>query len=326
MDEYLQASLRAQLIDRRQRLSTAVERQPGTEHLVALLQQVDSALERMDLGTYGVCEECHDSIETDRLMADPLLCYCIDHLNAGQRAALQQDLDLASRIQSGLLPRQEFRSRHWGAWYHYEPAGAVSGDYCEILSPENDSGRLFFSVGDVSGKGVAASLLMAHLNAILRSLLSADLPLREVVERANRIFCVSAIPSTFATLVCGRAMDSGEIEICNAGHCAPLVFPDSGISIEATGLPLGLFCHSEYPARKFSLEPGQGLLLYTDGLTEARNANDEEFGVERLSSFLSSQADLPGPDLIRGCRKQLSDFLSGAAPADDVTIMLVQRS
>ncbi len=66
MDEYLQANLRAQLIDRRQRLSTAVERQPGTEHLVNLLQQVDSALERMDLGAYGVCEECHEAIEADR--------------------------------------------------------------------------------------------------------------------------------------------------------------------------------------------------------------------------------------------------------------------
>ncbi len=107
--------------------------------------------------------------------------------------------------------------------------------------------------------------------------------------------------------------------------CAPDV-PDSGASVEATGLPLGLFCNSEYTVRKFALAPGQGLLLYTDGLTEARNAIAEEFGVERLSSFVSKQAHLPGPELIRGCRKQLSDFLGGATPADDVTIMLVRRN
>jgi sigma-B regulation protein RsbU (phosphoserine phosphatase) len=155
---------------------------------VDLLHQVDSALERMDGGAYGLCEGCYEPIEADRLLADPLLCFCLDHLNDKQRVALQQDLDLASRIQSGLLPHREFHSRHWEACYHYEAAGAVSGDYCELLNPEDASGRLFFSVGDVSGKGVAASLRMAHLHAIMRSLLSAGLPLREIVERANRIF------------------------------------------------------------------------------------------------------------------------------------------
>jgi sigma-B regulation protein RsbU (phosphoserine phosphatase) len=271
MEEHLQASLRAQLIDRHERLTTAVDHFTDTTHLVDLLQQVDSALERMDGGAYGLCEGCHEPIETDGLLADPLLCFRVDHLNAHQRTALQQDLDLAARIQSGLLPHREFHSRHWEACYHYEPAGAVSGDYCELLNPEDGTGRLFFSVGDVSGKGVAASLRMAHLHAIMRSLVSAGLSLREIVERANRIFCSSAIPSTFATLVCGRATEAREMEICNAGHCAPVVLPDGGAGIEATGLPLGLFAGAEYLVRKLTLAPDQGLLLYTDGLTEARN-------------------------------------------------------
>ena len=325
MDQYLQANLRAQLIDRRERLTTAVDHFTHTTHLVDLLQQVDSALERMDGGGYGLCEGCHEPIEADRLLADPLLCFCLDHLNERQRAALQQDLDLASRIQSGLLPQREFHSRHWEACYHYEPAGAVSGDYCELLNPEDGTGRLFFSVGDVSGKGVAASLLMAHLHAMLRSLLSAELSLREIVERANRIFCTSAIPSKFATLVCGRAADSGEVEICNAGHCPPVVFPDGGAGIEATGLPLGLFAGAEYSVRKLTLAPDQGILLYTDGLTEARNILDEEFGIERLSSFLGRHSHLPGPDLIRSCRQQWSDFVGTAPRTDDVTIMLLRR-
>ena len=325
MEQYLQANLRAQLIDRRERLSTAVDHFADTKHLVDLLRQVDSALERMDGGVYGLCDGCQEPIEADRLLADPLLCYCLDHLNAHQRTALQQDLDLAARIQSGLLPQREFHSRHWEACYHYEPAGAVSGDYCELLNPADGDGRLFFSVGDVSGKSVAASLLMAHLHAMLRSLLSAELSLREIVERANRIFCTSAIPSKFATLVCGRAADSGEVEICNAGHCPPVVFPDGGPGIEATGLPLGLFAGAEYSVRKLTLAPNQGLLLYTDGLTEARNPLDEEFGVERLSTFLRHQSHLPGPELIRSCRQQLSEFVGSAPRTDDITIMLLRR-
>jgi phosphoserine phosphatase RsbU/P len=133
MDEHLQANLRAQLLDRRERLTTAVDHFTNTQHLVDLLQKVDSALERMDGGAYGLCEGCHEAIEADRLLADPLMCFCLDHLNDKQRVALQQDLDLASRIQSGLLPHRGFHSRNWEACYHYEPAGAVSGDYCELF-------------------------------------------------------------------------------------------------------------------------------------------------------------------------------------------------
>jgi len=325
MEAHLQADLRAQLIDRRQRLTSAADRSKETLQITELLRQVDSALERMDRGTYGICQECHETIETDRLLSDPLLCFCLDHLDERQRIALQEDLDLASRVQSGLLPQREFRSRHWEACYYYKPVGAVSGDYCELMTPEDGAGRLFFAVGDVSGKGVAASLLMAHLHAILRSLLSADLSLKEIVERANRIFCASALPSAFATLVCGWAGDAGEIEICNAGHCAPLVLPDGGAAVEATGLPLGLFTSGHYEVRRLTLAPDQGLLLYTDGLTEARDALDEEFGLGRLSTFLRDHAHLAAPDLISACRRQLSDYTKGARRADDVTAMVIRR-
>jgi sigma-B regulation protein RsbU (phosphoserine phosphatase) len=327
MESYVQANLHAQLVDRRQRLNAAVETFSDSGHLVNLLRQVDAALERMDQGVFGLCEECHESIETDRLLANPLLRFCVDHLDKAQRDALQQDLELASRIQIGLLPRREFKSAHWEACYHYEPAGAVSGDYCELLAPGEDSNRLFFSVGDVSGKGVAASLLMAHLHAILRSLAVTDLPLKEIVERANRLFCGSTISSAFATLVCGRASQSGEVEICNAGHCPPLVFPDGARRrVEASGLPLGLFAAGEYSVHTLRLRPNQGLLLYTDGLTEATNTADEEFGADRLSDFLDRNSHLPGPEVVRACRRTLLEFTGIAPTKDDVTIMVVRRS
>jgi sigma-B regulation protein RsbU (phosphoserine phosphatase) len=327
MESYVQASLRDQLVDRRQRLSAAVETLTHTAHLVDLLKQVDAALQRMDRGDFGLCEQCHESIETDRLLANPLLRFCIEHLDQSERDALQQDLELASQIQTALLPRREFRSGGWEVCYDYQPAGAVSGDYCEVLAPGDGSDRLFFAVGDVSGKGIAASLLMAHLHAIFRSLVSADLSLKETVERANRIFCGSATPSCFATLVCGRAGQSGEVEICNAGHCPPLVFPDGrGAGVEATGLPLGLFAFAEYSTRKLRLRPDQGLLLYTDGLTEATDGAEEEFGLDRLVGFVESHSHFSGPEMILACRRALVSFAGGAPARDDVTIMVVRRA
>ncbi len=326
METYQQDAIRAQLIDRRHRLSDAIDTSGESAHLVSLLRQVDSALESMNTHTYGLCETCHEAIESDRLMANPLLRLCIDHLTEAQKEALQQDLDLASQVQAGLLPRVELATDGWEASYHYEAAGAVSGDYCELLRPDGN-GDLFFALGDVSGKGVAASLLMSHLHAIIRSLVTAGLPLQQLVERANRLFCQSTIPAAFATLVCGKANTSGEVEICNAGHCAPLTFPgDPPAAAEVGGLPLGLFAESQYSVHKFRLAPGQGIFLYTDGLVEARNTADEEYGLDRLAAVLCSKASLPVRELLRACRQDLTAFQSGVPMADDITLMGIRRT
>ena len=104
MADVQEAFLRDQLLDRRQRLETALVSSRGSESLLQLLDEVDSALERMKAGTYGICETCHDTIEEDRLITDPLIRYCLDHLTPSQRRALEQDLELASQLQRGLLP------------------------------------------------------------------------------------------------------------------------------------------------------------------------------------------------------------------------------
>jgi sigma-B regulation protein RsbU (phosphoserine phosphatase) len=191
MNAVRKMDLNQRLLDRRQRLQTAISEFKETTHLVRLLEEVDSALQRMDKGSYGLCEVCHEPIEEERLMADPLMRNCLDHLTSDQQRALEQDLDLASRIQTQLLPHKSLRFDGWEAYYHYEPAGPVSGDYCDLVSSETERGDIFFLLGDVSGKGVAASILMAHLHAMFRSLIAVGLSANQLVERANRIFwCV----------------------------------------------------------------------------------------------------------------------------------------
>jgi sigma-B regulation protein RsbU (phosphoserine phosphatase) len=327
MDTYHLTELRTRLIDRRRRLETALRDFEETSQITRLLNEVDSALQRMDEGTYGLCEVCHDSIEEDRLMANPLLKNCLDHLTANQQMELEQDLNTASRVQQQLLPGNNLSIGDWEIYYHYEPAGSVSGDYCDLVMPDAESSEMFFLLGDVSGKGVAASMLMAHLHAIFRSLASTDISTNQLVERGNRIFCDSTMSPDYATLICGKAGTSGELEICNAGHCPAILIRGSEIAtIEASGFPLGIFYDGDYRAEKTRLMPGDSLLLYTDGLTEAKNSADEEFGSERLLKSLLSYRQLSPSDLAGYCLDSMREFLSGMAKTDDLTIMVIRRS
>ena len=314
---------RDQLLDRRQKLETTAATLGRADEVTRLLQEVDAALGRMNAGTYGLCATCHDPIEPDRLLADPLTQFCLDHLTSLEQRALQQDLDLAARIQRELLPRPDVRLDGWEVAYHYEPAGPVSGDYCDLIPGNAD--QVHFLIGDVSGKGVAAAMLMSHLSAMLRTLITIGLPLNQLMERANRVFCESTLPAHYATLVCGRASSSGEIEICNAGHPPPfLVHGDEVVRLDATGLPIGMFCSGRFPSRVVRLAPGDTLLLYTDGLLEAQNAMGVEYGIERLAALAASVNRRPKA-AVDACLRDLAAFRGAPGADDDLTILAISR-
>ncbi len=317
--------LRNRLEERRQRLQTAAG-STRTAELMSLLEQVESTLERLDSGPYGRCERCHHPIEQARILANPLVEFCLGCLTEEQRNAFQRDLDLAGRIQAGLLPKNR-NFKGWEVGFHYEPAGAVSGDYCDLVNDEADLSGLVFLLGDVSGKGIAASLLMTHLHAIFRSLIPLKLPVSALVETANRIFSESTISSHYATLVCGRADGAGMVEVCNAGHCPPVVLRAGKTPeiIEASGLPVGMFCGLKYSSQKLELAPGDTLLLYTDGVSEARDRADNEYGAGRLAAVADRGRDLAPHALVSALLEDFTHFRSGEPARDDVTIMVVRR-
>jgi phosphoserine phosphatase RsbU/P len=324
MATYYDDGLRTQLVTRQQKLQSAVASFPGRSDLAFLLYEVDAALSRMDLGSFGLCEVCHEPIERERLAADPLVRFCLDHLTAPQQRALEQDLDLAARIQSALLPKAGLVHGGWRTAFHFQPAGPVSGDYCDFIPTED--GSLFFILGDVSGKGVAASMLMSHLQAMFRTLAGIGLPLVQMIERASRLFCESTLSNHYATLVCGRAEKNGRVELCNAGHLAPL-FGQSGEvrSIGATGLPLGMFCSEQFSVETAQLKKGDCLLLFTDGLSESQNQAGMEFGVQPLIDIVRNHPFLKAEALVRICVETASDFRSGLPPKDDLTAMVLER-
>lgn len=316
------AFLQDQLEERKRMLEMALAAAPLSSELASLLSEVDSALDRMAEGTYGVCLECHDSIERDRLLADPLVQYCLDHLTKKERAALQRDLDLASQLQRNLLPQNGLCVSGWETSYHFAPLGAVSGDYCDLIPSD---GQLLFLLGDVSGKGVAASMVMAQLHALFRSLSQMSLPLGQIVTHVNRFFCESALAGQYATLVCGLAKTNGEVEIHNAGHCPAIVAGrDDAYRIESTGLPLGMFRDTEFSAMRVQLEAGDTLFLYTDGLSEAGNESDE-YGVDRVITLVRAHATRQPADLIAACLDDVRAFTKGSPRFDDMTVLAVRR-
>jgi sigma-B regulation protein RsbU (phosphoserine phosphatase) len=326
MASVVNSFMRGQLLDRRAKLSQAEERADGNGHLRHLLQDVDEALRRIEDGSFGVCESCHDSIECERLIADPLVRFCLDHMNRQELDALQDDLELAAQVQRGLLPHRDLDRYGWQISYHYEPAGIVSGDYCDVIDAGDDSG-LYFMVGDVSGKGVAASMLTAHLHAMFRSLVPIKLTLCGMLQRASRVFSESTLPSHYATLVCGHAFPDGRVELANAGHPAPLVLTNGTVApLEGSDLPVGMFATGEFAVKELHLNPGDGIVVYSDGVSEATDLHGAEYGTERIRSLVGGRKMATASSLLADCRDDFSRFGLGAKKLDDVTLFVVGRS
>jgi phosphoserine phosphatase RsbU/P len=318
------AYFRTELEVRRQRLLTASKENAADGTLRQLLNSVDAALSRLQEGTFGICESCHDTIEADRLLCNPLLRFCLDHLSTEEQRALEKDLVLAAGIQKALLPRQDWCVDGWHARYHYQPANLVSGDYCDLI--ETQDGFLFL-LGDVSGKGVAASMLMSHLHGTFRTLAGQSLSLQKMVEHANRLFAESTTAGQFATMIVGSAQPNGKVTYVSAGHLPLFHISAAGVRArESTGVPLGMFCATNFPVCEVTLEPGDKLLLYTDGLTEMFNAAGDEFGIARVHSLAKKHGATEPEAILTACLEEMRSFSAKAKQTDDLTLMVLHRA
>jgi sigma-B regulation protein RsbU (phosphoserine phosphatase) len=315
-------NVREQLLDRRARLEGVLGRN-DTAQLNHLLQEVDQALQRIDVGKFGVCEVCHDPIESERLLTDPLMRVCLGCLSPAQQRALEYDLELAAQIQNGLLPPPDLSIPGWEVSYHYRAAGVVSGDYCDLMS--DGKGGLYFVIADVAGKGVAAAMLSANLRAMFRTLIPLNLGTEQLLAHASRLFCESKLPTQYATLVFGRTTATGELEIVNAGHPPALLVQQSGITVfESTGLPLGMFCNQQFTASRSLLGPGDTLVLYTDGISETQNLAGEEYGNQALRALIEQKGLCCPENLVAACREHLDAFRGACERHDDETLLAVQ--
>jgi len=321
-----QIDFRPDLLDRREKLLAFSRTRPGDEDLSRLLSEVDAALDRLATGTYGYCETCHDPIEPERLAADPLARFCLGDMTPEEQKALEDDLVSAARIQKAHLPQLGKEVAGWDFAFAFEPAGPVGGDCCDVLTHEG-SDEVTFLLGDVSGKGVPAAMLASSLHATLRSLAGPGLPVGSLVERANRLFRAASVSRSFATLVCGRASAGGSLEICNAGHCPPLLRSEGSVQeVAPTGLPVGTFLSAAYGSHELRLADGDYLVAFTDGLTEARDANGEEYGSERLAALLASLERPSAHAVVDACLADLHAHTGGGGRGDDLSLLVVRRA
>ncbi len=237
-----------------------------------------------------------------------------------------EDLETARRVQTRMLRRAVPHIESLECAGCYFPAHGVGGDYCDLL--DLGAGRVGIAFGDISGKGVSAALMMASLQAILRSRCGTPFGnLASLLSTANRLFwdCTSA--SDFATLFLGEYEDAtGRLRYVNCGHLAPLLLRRTG-SVErlvSTAAVLGAFEGWNGVEVEISLDPGDLLVLFTDGLTEARNERDGEFGEERLIVLLEERHSTNLRELVNTITAAVSHF-SGQIPGDDLTLLIVRR-
>lgn len=242
----------------------------------------------------------------------------------GVDSALASELGLARQVQTSLLPKSSCCLGSWMFAFSYEPAAAVGGDYVDLIPLE--SGDFYFALGDVSGKGIAASMLMSHLHATLRALVSAGMGLGEIVKNTSMHFCQSSLPAQFATLVLGRADQAGKIQIVNAGHTPVLLRHGREVEIvEATSVPLGLFCQTDFKVVELHVQRRGSLLVYSDGITESRDAAGNEYGLYRLIADMQTDDHLFPQGIVEEISGKVAQFTGHSPLADDRSILVLAR-
>lgn len=233
-----------------------------------------------------------------------------------RKTQLESDQAAARKIQQTLIPQELEPLPSYEIETYYRPFRDVGGDYFDVIAvPESQT---LIALADVSGKGMAAALLSANIQALVRSMSSAGAGPSALAKQINQHLCRHTPSGFFATavfLLLNR--DSGELTYVNAGHNAPIIFA-SGMtkSLGATGIPLGLFTDADYEEKTASLDPGHSVLLFTDGLTDAIATDDPEV---RVHAMLQAGIDMKGMML------KLRSLIEAKLNLDDVTIVLLAR-
>lgn len=242
---------------------------------------------------------------------------------------LRKELQLANQLQAGMLPlhRPLFPNRNdIDVSAMMEPASKVGGDFFDVFFI--DEHRLFLCIGDVSGHGIGAALFMARAIGLLRILAISVSSPDELLSKLNDRLCEGNETSIFVTLFCGFLdVRSGLLHYSNAGHCAPIVVKAEG----GTPLPLppgliiGAFPGMTYRSMEYTLDIGDLLFGYTDGITEAENGSGEDFSDQRCINFLSENRLAPLRQIVDGMRQQVQQFTGVDALDDDGTILAIRR-
>lgn len=244
---------------------------------------------------------------------------------AAERERLEQEMRVATLIQQQFLPRELPKLPEWQIAAYYSPARAVGGDFYDFI--EMPDGRIGIAVGDVTDKGVPAALVMARTHSILRAEASRSDSPGEILARANALLVPEMPPRMFVTcLFAILEPETGRMVMANAGHNLPYIRTDDGvIELRATGMPLGLMPDIRYEETEGIIAPGSNVLLYSDGLVEAHDVNQEMYGFPRLREQMT--ADDAGSELLDRLLDTLHAFTGPDwEQEDDITLVTLRRA
>jgi phosphoserine phosphatase RsbU/P len=239
---------------------------------------------------------------------------------------LKSDLEIAREIQFGLVPAGPFARGGFEVHCFMRPANTVGGDYYDII--DLGDGGVAIVTGDVAGKGMPAALLMALLQGSLRTLITAGFRRGDLIAKLNDYLCESIPANSLVTLFYGELdVAKGVFRYVNAGHNAPFVLRAGQVfeRLPATATVLGFQRGLAFETNEMRIGAGEAVLLFTDGITEAFNLSDEEYGEGRLEAFLKRNRDMPRDKFIQTLIRDVLQFCSPARPGDDMTLVFVDR-
>jgi serine phosphatase RsbU (regulator of sigma subunit) len=244
-----------------------------------------------------------------------------------ERERMEHELELATEIQQRFQPSApplvegyEFQGISFSC---YE----IGGDYYDFIA--RDNGKMIVALGDVSGKGTAAALLMSSLHAAVHAQIAAKSSLADAVTSVNRYLSENTPANRFVTLFIGELdIESGVLRYINAGHNPPLVGHADGRldQLDSGGLPLGLMVESQYESGEIKLGAGDALVVYSDGVSEATNLEDEEFGMDRLIEVVQRNLGRSAAGIRDKVESALSSFTQNAPANDDITLLIVKKN
>lgn len=300
-------------------------RSPFERHLAV----IDNALTEAEQNALGICTVCHESVDSEIIQVDYTSCVCLDHLSQEERRSLEAELELAGAVQRSLLPQRPPEFPHLEIAAFSRPAQIVGGDYFDFFPFAE--GRQGLAISDVAGHGMSSSLIMASLQTMLRTLTQQLTSPAELASEINRLCLHNIQFTTFITLFLG-AFDptSRQFTYCNAGHNPPLLLHRDNSAerqtawLSPTGAAIGLTEGTTYNERTISLSTGDLLFLYTDGLTETMDPRGEFLGADRLAALVREHDTLPSQELVNAVRRGLETFAAGAAPPDDLTMVVLR--
>jgi len=239
---------------------------------------------------------------------------------------MARELDQAAEIQRSFLPASAPQVPGADLAGYNIPCRTVGGDYFDYFTYPN--GRVAMVLGDVSGKGMPASLMMMGLQARVQVLADEPQDLAAVINRLNKITCLNCPSNRFITFFfCVLDPSTGELDYCNAGHNPPVIVRANGSVeyLEGGGPVLGILSIANYSEYHANLAPGDMLAIYSDGVTEATNGQEEEFGDERFAAVLAGNRQQSAAEITSAVNHALTEFAAGAPQADDITLVVARR-